>query len=446
VRLLRGLGALILLAASSACVADRAYRGADRPNGLPNSVLNEQLQTRQFDPTQSEDPKVLEKPWPYRLTFIEFSDRGEMFDARQLDRALEEIAAAKRDAAARSSAARTLRPVVAVFVHGWKNNASDSSGNVWGFRQVLAGLSLQYSPAPIVGVYIGWRGATVSAPFLEEFTFFDRHRRSQSVAVPQMPDAFRRVMQAAKGPTYEDRSTVSVLVGHSFGGAVLETALTQGLSDEVVTARQQQRPIRWPADLIVLLNEAQEAERSYPFIDTLVANVTARPPCAAPGEERETLRPAVISISSTGDYATRAFFPAAQLLTRLFHRPSYHGPDPMGVGSATSLYFSTTAHTGALRSHLLGRADDPQILDALKQCNPAVDTTLFDNTANIHYYIVERPASKNRTPYWVMHMPPSIVPDHSTIFTPVFRQFLVTLIAQALEIGPHDRVLAPAAP
>ena len=44
--------------------------------------------------------------------------------------------------------------------------------------------------------------------------------------------------------------------------------------------------------------------------------------------------------------------------------------------------------------------------------------------------VVEKPGALNRTPYWVTHMPPNVVPDHSTIFTPVFRKFLTVLIKQ----------------
>jgi pimeloyl-ACP methyl ester carboxylesterase len=430
--------ALLLVAMSSACVSDKAYRGPEKPSDLPRSVFDEYLLSQQFDPTQT---GVVDKKWRYRLAFVEFNDRGEMFYPQQLNRAVEAIGSVKREASALQ-----VQPVVAVFVHGWKNNASDSSGNVWGFRQVLAGLKLQYDPAPVLGVYIGWRGAVLSPPILKEFTFFDRHRRSQRVGGAQMPDALRTLMQAAKGPTYEE-PTISVLIGHSFGGAVLETAVTQGLAGEVTNARKEGRDVRWPADLIILLNEAQEAERSYPFIETLVANVQPRPPCSGPGQEGDTLRPAVISISSTGDYATRAFFPGAQLPARLFHRPSYKGTDPLDVGSATSLFFATTAHTAALRSHLLGRADDSDIVEATKACKESMKTTLMSNNpAATTYLIVERPGTKNRTPYWVMHMPPAIVPDHSTIFTPTFREFLISLIFNALLNNPQNKTAATPGP
>ena len=56
------------------------------------------------------------------------------------------------------------------------------------------------------------------------------------------------------------------------------------------------------------------------------------------------------------------------------------------------------------------------------------------------YVLVEKPGSRNRTPYWVLQIPPEIVPDHSTIFTPVFRGFLVGLVQKRMFMRPHDQV------
>ena len=64
--------------------------------------------------------------------------------------------------------------------------------------------------------------------------------------------------------------------------------------------------------------------------------------------------------------------------------------------------------------------------DARKACKVNVETTL----GSVTYLVVESPGVKNRTPYWVMHMPPALVPDHSTIFTASFVNLLTTMIYQ----------------
>jgi len=390
------------------CVGNVAYRRG-------HSVLNEQLLTGEFDRTQN--PSEWSRPWRYRLAFVEFDDRGELFDRDELTAALGAIAQAKAEEVNAGGPA-----VVALFVHGWKNNAADSSGNVWGFRQLLAGLSEQYA-TPVVGIYVGWRGAVLNAPILEDFTFFDRHAKSQNLPGAHMVETLLKIMQAAKGPRYTD-PTISVLVGHSFGGAVLESALTQSLED-MIEARPAGGDVQWPANLIVFLNEAQEATRSYQLVESLMANVTPRDPCQPPGVRQDMPGPAIVSMSSTGDYATRAAFPAGQIFARPFNSlRHYDAPNALGFSSQTPMFFNTTAHLDEFRSHLMDRADDPDIAAAMKSCKPYLTTTL----GGTEYVLVEKPNARNRTPYWVMHIPTAIVPDHSTIFTTVYRNLLITLL------------------
>lgn len=443
----RSVGTAVLAAVWSAgCVGNVAYRRcADAGPSSPcagRSVLSEKLKTEEFDRTQT---GAVGAEWPYTLTFVEFDDRGEMFDRRQLEAAVGAIKAAK------ASKPQGTTPVVAVFVHGWKNNASESSGNVWGFRQMLAALSLQYKVSggpfsPVVGVYLGWRGAVVSAPLLKEFTFFDRHGKSQNLPGPHMAEALAKIMEAAKGRDFDDAGTLSVLIGHSFGGAVLETALSEALAELVVRAQSTGTSIRWPADLVLFVNEAQEATRSYQLIESLLANVSDREPCSPSVATPNLQAPVIISASSTADSATRVAFPAAQSLARPFNslRRYPDGGNALGIPSQTSMFFRTTAHLGEFQSHLFGRSDDPRIADAIKRCRPYLEVNLdgkfgAQGDASPGYVLVEKPGSRNRTPYWVFHVPPEIIPDHSTIFTPVFRNFMVALVEARRLSVPHDR-------
>jgi hypothetical protein len=426
------LGALLLAAPFlSGCIGDRVYR----PTA---SVLHEKLRTRDFDPTQ---PPIATAEWPYTLTFLEFDDEGRMFVPDQLERTSREIASFRE----RHRGSAAPAPIIAVFVHGWKHNASEGSANVWGFRQTLAGLATQ---APVLGVYVGWRGATVSLPILKQFTFFDRHRKSQSVPSGAMVEALRRIVHDAKGADGTGADVRLVLVGHSFGGAVLETAMTPQLRESIEAARQaatpEQRRVNWPADLIVLVNEAQEAERSYPLIEEMHRSLAPRPACTEVNEQNPYMRPAVLSISSRADYATRGFFPGAQLIGRPFNSPGYDGPDPLQAGKRR-LYYMTTAHLRALQSHRIGRKGDPDIDAALATCGHFVlrsEISMFEEDEE--FLLVEDPDAVNRTPYWVTWMPGDIVPDHSTIFTQVFRDYLVSLIAVATLLPPHDTLIDPA--
>jgi hypothetical protein len=417
---------------------------------LTCSSLRESLRTVEFDRVEAAiTPHDADNTWPYRLTFLEVGDDGGLQDgcltitpkppncdgAHELDRALESIAAAKADASALGTTA-----VVALFVHGWKNNASDDSGNVWGFRQVLGGLSRQFGTTaaradgktPVVGIYVGWRGAVVEAPIIEQFTFWNRRQKSQTLPKPPLIDAFVRIMQDAKGPNHDDPNTITVMIGHSFGGAVLETALSEIWQRSVTDAPHQ---LTSPADLVVLLNEAQEARRSHPLLESLVDTGNTQDHCAP------LQKPLIVSISSTGDYATRVFYPFGQALVRPTTHLAHHAtPDDFGFKSEVPLFFNTTAHLGALQSHLLDAvpapntpsADptagivDPEMKAAVETCGKRA--FLVTTLGGVKYVLIAKPKAANTTPYWVMQMPTTIVPDHSTIFTPVFRNFLISLL------------------
>jgi pimeloyl-ACP methyl ester carboxylesterase len=438
---------LIAAVALGGCVGNRIYRPGPDTDPARAYFLREHLTTRDIEPIDAGT-----KAWPYRLGFVEFDDRGELFLRDQLTRTLAEIARARQDAKALGRPA-----VVAVFVHGWKNNASDTSGNVWGFRQVLAGLSKQYSqandpePLPVVGVYIGWRGAVLSPPILKEFTFYDRQRKSQNLPGAHLVETLITIMQAAKGVDYADTgAATTILIGHSFGGAVLETALTQTLVGLAAEAKARQQPIRWPATLIVFVNEAQEATRSFQLIESFEENLPARDggtclPPGGTGGAAEPDPPAIVSISSVGDTATRVAYGAAQAVRRPFNSlRKYPQPNFLGISDQRAPFMNTTAHMGAFKSHLLGECrctgptdagghclkvsdlvcEDRALQEALAVCPINLDTVV----AAKNYLLVAKPGAMNRTPYWALQMPTTIVPDHSTIFTPVFRNFLISLI------------------
>jgi hypothetical protein len=424
---------VLVSAALGGCVSDQAYR-------REHSVLTEKLRTKDFDPTQ---PNIATREWPYVMTFVEFGDDARMLVPEQLTRTLEQIDVVRGSPPSKSGD----RPMVAVFIHGWKNNAAEGTGNVWGFRQVLAGLSSNQD-APVLGIYVAWRGATLNVPILKELTFFERHPKSQSVGAGEMVEALRRISRAVKAPNAASGDIRLVLVGHSFGGAVLEAAVTPQLHaaiDEAQKATGPERRVRWPADLVVYLNEAQEAERSYPLIEEMSRVMMPRPDCTTLSKDNPFRGPAVISISSRSDYATRGFFPVAQLIGRIYNRPQYQGSDPLGAGKRR-LYYSTTAHLTTLQSHRIGRRDDPAIQSVLAKCPVPVlesNISMFENDEQ--YVLVENPGAVNTTPYWVTWMPSEIVPDHSPIFTQVFRDYLVSLLLTATGLPSHNE-LKPQAP
>jgi pimeloyl-ACP methyl ester carboxylesterase len=415
----------------ASCVPNKAYRIA-YPAGKPP-----QVDPPKFEMPPPEDCGQNRGPGkPYTLAFIEFDDRGELFDRRQLTNAVQAIRDAKAAAAGMSpSAGQTPHASVFTFIHGWKNNASDNSGNVWGFRQTLACLASNYDPYPVVGIYIGWRGAVLSPPLLKEFTFYDRRNKSENIAGAHLVEALLGIMRAAKGERFEDDATISMLIGHSFGGAVLETALSQTIENTILDTPFDQA-VRWPANLIVFVNEAAPAILSYQLIESMNANLWPRPACGG------DFGPVILSISSTGDYATSAFFPLGQAVSRPFNSLRKYPPQSnvLGFSSQGPMFFNTTAHLTLFQSHLLGLASSPDIGNALGQCALGTHSGMVSNIQGSRYELVERPGARNLSPYWVAEMPTSIVPDHSTIFNRPFRSLLLDLVtSQPFHQGKYIR-------
>jgi hypothetical protein len=136
-----------------------------------------------------------------------------------------------------------------------------------------------------------------------------------------------------------------------------------------VKSKSTGAPMRWPANLVVFVNEAQEATRSYQLIESFAANLPVRDaqapfdrdppepsprcipavnPTQSPAQRSWAPEPpAIVSISSTGDQATRVAFTGVQALQRPFNSlRSYDNDDPnlLGFKRQTPMFLNTTAH------------------------------------------------------------------------------------------------------
>src|SRR5580700_4604808 len=141
----------------------------------------------------------------YKMAFIEFGDQGSPLDNYQRKAALEMIHEAKR-------------PLLFVYIHGWQNNATSS--DVCRFEHFLDSVSRSTAftgrNIDVRGVYIAWRGRTITAPGLEFFTFWDRKAVGESIAAANSClSTLQELAVVAREPGKEFHRTV--LLGHSFG-------------------------------------------------------------------------------------------------------------------------------------------------------------------------------------------------------------------------------------
>ena len=292
-----------------------------------------------------------------------------------------------------------------VFIHGWKNNASEETGNVWGFRRFLSEIAAQHCNEPVVGVYIGWPGAAIKGDTF--LTFWDREPVANNVgANKHLTDTLRALLQGAKGSSYNDGST-AVVIGHSFGGIVLERAATTLLQEQLANSAAS------PAELFLLLNEAGAAAIGIDFLRQLHREKVTY------NDNDHHPHPLLLSMTSTGDVATKFAYPGAEFLSYKREKTTiYPVTDEFGQQNSLPYNILTAANMVALQNH--------QIVPCTTPSANGLKITL---TAKSSYCMNPVAGALNTTPYWIMQLPQVFVPDHSS----VFQAYMLKLIAAILQ-------------
>lgn len=242
----------------------------------------------------------------YDLAFVEFSERGNAFDDAYVENVLDRI----QEKASQDGV------VLVTFVHGWKHNANEHDPNVLDFTKTLEALGKELTSAygsnallakrQLIGLYIGWRGASLKVPGLDDATFWDRKAVAGEVGkggVTTVLLELNRIFEdnAVKGVPDPN---VFVVVGHSFGGAIVVSALNEVLSERVIKRHRKHDSARSLLDGVIVINPAIEATQMLPLVEA-----AARQP-----HYDSKQRPLFVSLSSDADWATHYAFPAGQTL------------------------------------------------------------------------------------------------------------------------------------
>ena len=264
---------------------------------------------------------------PICLAFIEIDDMGELFDKVELDTALSVIR--QTNGLARSEPGET-DPIVITFVHGWKNNASLTNDNVRGFSAALQEVYRRFGKTHhVIGIYIGWRGDLVRSylPVARQFSYFNREATAVRVPGATLSSALTQIATR----THENPHALAVFIGHSFGGLLLERALSQATASQIAqaTVSSQQAAIAGSAsqaekdnlaaelavdsraDLVIFINPAGAATEAKQMLDFLTYNRYRYQPT---GQGAATVnsgldRPLFVSLTSTADMATKLAMP-----------------------------------------------------------------------------------------------------------------------------------------
>jgi hypothetical protein len=339
----RPFAAVMLSILIAACASHEQYRKTKAP--IP-PITVEQLETRADVPSAPNEPaacsellfrqRSIEKFRApngeiFTIGVIELSDDGHVKDVRQRDEVFREMKVVARGGERASPSSPGA--VVVTFVHGWHHRAKVCDENLSCFRRAMEGLVLQRderaNKGPVFGIYIGWRGE--SSHVAPSLTFYNRKAAAHHVGSLAGRDLLldlnemqhnldREVREASDGTRYVNMVTV----GHSFGGALVYSAMESLKVSEYATrhavgypACNGVKPIRQGiGDLVILVNPAFEAWRYRYFAEDLTEQ----------GQYTSDQRPVLLTVASTADDAVGVAFPAGRFLWLVWHPSAWaHG-------------------------------------------------------------------------------------------------------------------------
>jgi hypothetical protein len=335
----------------------------------------------------------------YKVAFVEFGEQGSYQDPTQLQSALALI----HD---------TPQPLVITYVHGWQNNVE--SGDVQSFESLLA--RLNRAPAirnvgfHVVGVYLGWRGKLTPVPVLKEISFWNRKATAERLASNyDCYDAIASISEEARRKGRGNQYTV--LLGHSFGGLIVERSVAHAINAEIHGHAEADRSM--PADLVIAVNPAADSVLARQMIAALYSRKT------------EGTRPLFVSITSTGDWATGTVFPIGTGLASVskgFNEVEVPGPGDTPV-SERKFFTSTPGHNEMLINHVTVDKHEtinspnglPALEENLEHNHVGNGFTLDRAGGKLDVWQIKRVGDVD-VPYWDVQVDPSIIKDHGDIW------------------------------
>ncbi|MGV3661298.1 MAG: hypothetical protein ACO1TE_14010 [Prosthecobacter sp.] len=365
-----------------------------------------------------------------RFSVVELDDNGEFWSRKQQAQALEMLRRSPKP------------PLTILYVHGWKHNASDNSGDYQSFRQLLARLALKKELTDqhtICGIYVGWRGDVLGKQwewtglgFLpRQITIYNRMDAADRIA-NGLP--FTQFISSVSEGTYQaGKKGRCVMIGHSLGARILETTLSRTLSTAATPGPNPE--IKKPADLVLLVNPASDGLRARQTLlgvqwaeKSLLRDLTSD---GRPGEHYHV--PLVVYIRSETDKATSWIYRTAMVLGKGITRKTRTYPPNNGRADHTQFdYITRTAPTMPhLLSHQVVSIEDmvwnqsqQTPLDFNLGNKVALNRfplTLNDNTVRWYAIVPDTqgefkmyaPEEKKRGSCWIMQVPAEVLNGHS---------------------------------
>lgn len=308
-----------LLGCATPHVQMRTVEVEDNNASLGSFVEKSGLQDKDFK--KEVGGRIIENYEEFALSVVEFDDQGKFWNKRQQLDALHELV---NDKIAKQNGA-----IILVFVHGWQENCDVLNPTVSCFRQLLYHFSLDEKsrnllhPRRIIGVYVGWRGRSERLPFLSYLTFWNRKETAHKIGRGDMDELLVHLEDLKKGLSLKDEALANktrlVIVGHSFGGAMVYSAFDNILKNQAAKAilpylRHESDTAEiitaGNTDLVVLVNPAFEA-----LLYSGLAEITGA--CKNYNPKQTTL---LMTIGAVNDSATKIAFPIGNFFPALWQK------------------------------------------------------------------------------------------------------------------------------
>ena len=365
----------------------------------------------------------------YMLGFVEVDDQGQLRDRAQMRALIDSL----------YQIAVNDSVLINVFVHGWHHNAAPGDSNIESFKDSLARLSKiehdlsltkHTATRKVIGVYVGWRGESITIPVINSLTFWDRKNTAQEVGHLGLTELLLNLEEIANvknslSPPIKSRL---VVLGHSFGGAVVYSSITQILASRFIDSRAGKAFVdtaKGFGDLVVLLNPAFEALSYAPSYDLAQARCSYF----------DNQVPKLVILTSEADYATKLAFPIGRIFSTFFEthetieRQDCKYSLTLDEGEADR---SAVGHFLPLISHTLKPVDEQTQQMAVANfanmkniwsTQTKGGSTQFGSTVLTHLNKTEP-----RNPYLNIKVDEELIADHNDVFGGRVMDFLRLLI------------------
>jgi hypothetical protein len=335
---------------------------------------------------------------PYELAIVEFDDQGRCYDRGQMDAVAERL-----EALAPDNVTTGEDVILVTFVHGWQHNARSDDDNLTAFRALLT-KTVEYEtsttapgakPRPVLGLFVGWRGLSDYGlgDVVADATFWGRQAAGQRVAIGSVRELFGRLRHYRNRQQNRGGNPLLVIVGHSFGGMIVFSALAQSLIQAASAPVGMMTPEF--ADLVLLVNPAIEGARYIPIYDLVTS---------AAFKARTTKQlPVFVCAQANNDQPVGLVFPLGN---------AGHAITEATIGDLEKWCVThALGFVPSFRTHALAgpTADKPFVLDP--------------------------PGITQADPFWVVGAAKEVIDGHGGIWQTPFLQFVASLVFQHVRVS-----------